>query len=408
MNGTYDAIVVGARCAGSPTAMLLAQTGYRVLLVDKARFPSNMPLSTHVVQAPALARLQRWGLLDQVVASGCPPLETYDFDFGPFVIKGPPKPLNGIGHAYAPRRFVLDDILVKAAVAAGAELRDGFHVDELLRDEGRVVGIEGHARRGGPVRERARVVIGADGMNSLVARAVQAPKYNAKPLLQGAIFSYWSGVQARSFEVHVGDRRVAFAIPTNDGLTLVASAWPASELPAARQNIEASYLSTMREVSLDLYERTLAGRREEGFIVGATANYFRKPYGPGWALAGDAGYLKDPVTASGITDAFRDAELLSDALDAGFSGRQDLEMALAAFEARRNEQSAAMYEFTTQLATQEPPPPEMQQLLGAVSRSAEASSAFLGVIAQTVPVQEFFAPANVERVMAAAPSAPDV
>jgi flavin-dependent dehydrogenase len=402
VNGTYDAIIVGARCAGSPTAMLLAQKGYRVLLVDKATFPSNMPMSTHVVQAPALARLQRWGLLDQVVASGCPPLETYEFDFGPFAIKGTPKPLNGFGPAYAPRRFVLDDILVKAAVAAGAELREGFHVDEVLQDDGRVVGIAGHARRGGPVRERARVVIGADGMNSLVARAVKAPKYNTKPLLQGAIFSYWSGVDAHTFEVHIGDHQVAFAIPTNDGLTLVASAWPARDLPRARQDAEASYLRTLRAVSPDLCERTLAGRREERFIVGATSNYFRKPYGPGWALAGDAGYLKDPVTASGITDAFRDAELLTEALDAGLSGRQDLETALAAFEARRNEQSGAMYEFTTQLATQEPPPPEMQQLLSAVSRNAEASSGFLGVIAQTVPVQEFFAPANVERVMAPA------
>ncbi|HEY7062560.1 MAG TPA: FAD-dependent oxidoreductase [Chloroflexota bacterium] len=405
MNGAYDAIIVGARCAGSPTAMLLAQKGYRVLLVDKATFPSNMPLSTHVVQAPALARLQRWGLLDQVIASGCPPLETYEFDFGPFAIAGPPKPLNGSGHAYAPRRFVLDDILVKAATAAGAELREGFHVDDVLHDDGRVVGIEGHARRGGQVRERAHVVIGTDGMNSFVARAVQAPKYNTKPKLQGAVFSYWSGVQAQKFEVHVGDQQVTFAIPTNDGLTLVASAWPARDLPSARDNLEAKYLSTLRAVNPDLYERTLAGRREEGFILGATANYFRKPHGPGWALAGDAGYLKDPVTASGITDAFRDAELLAEAVDAGLSGRQELETALAGFEARRNEQSAAMYEFTTQLATQEPPPPEMQQLLSAVARVPEASSAFLGVVAQTVPVQEFFAPANVERVMAAA-SAP--
>jgi flavin-dependent dehydrogenase len=405
VNGRYDAIIVGARCAGSPTAMLLAQKGYRVLLVDKATFPSNMPLSTHVVQAPALARLQRWGLLDQVVASGCPPLETYEFDFGPFVIAGRPKPLDGIGHAYAPRRFVLDHILVKAAVAAGVELRETFRVDEVLQDDGRVVGIAGRPRRGGPVQERARVVVGADGMNSLVARAVQAPRYNTKPRLEGAIFSYWSGVPARTFEVHIREHRAAFAIPTNDGLTLVASSWAARDLPAARQNMEANYLSTMREVSPDLYERTLAGHREEGFVVGSTTNYFRKPYGPGWALAGDAGYLKDPVTASGITDAFRDAELLTEALDAGFSGRQELETALAGFEARRNEQSAAMYEFTTQLATTELPPPEMQQLLRAVSRDADSASVFLGVIAQTVPVQEFFAPANLERVMAAAPSA---
>ena len=282
------------------------------------------------------------------------------------------------------------------------ELREGFQVDEILQEDGRVTGIEGHARRGGKVQERARIVIGADGMNSIVARAVKAPKYNAKPRLGGAIFSYWSGVQAQKFEVHIRKHRTAFAIPTNDGLTLVASAWAARDLPNARQNVEANYLSTMREVSPDLYERTMAGHREEGFIVGSVPNYFRKPYGSGWALAGDAGYLKDPVTASGITDAFRDAELLTETLDAGFSGRQNLETALASYESKRNEQSMAMYGFTFQLATQEPPPPEMQQLLSAVSTNADSTSSFLGVIAQTVPVQEFFDPANLGRIMAAA------
>lgn len=401
MKATYDAIVVGARCAGSPTAMLLARKGYRVLLVDKATFPSNMPMSTHVVQAAGLARLRHWGLLDRVVASGCPPL-AYEMDFGPLVIEGTPKPIDGIAQAYAPRRLVLDDILVRAAVEAGVELREGFRVDEVLQDEGRVVGIAGRARRGSVVQDRARIVIGADGMNSLVARAVKAPKFSPKPRLEGVIFSYWSGVRVDKFEVHIRPYRGAFAIPTNNGLTLVASAWAARDLPSARQGLEENYLRTMREVSPHMHDRVLAGRREEGFVVGSVNNYFRKPHGPGWALAGDAGYLKDPVTASGITDAFRDADLLSEAVDAGLSGRRPLEAALADFEVKRNEQSRAMYDFTCQLAALEPPPPDMQQLLSAVSKSPEATSAFLGVMAQTVPVQEFFAPDHIGRVMAAA------
>src|SRR5215207_6469320 len=287
MNGTYDAIIVGARCAGSPLAMLLAQKGYRVLLVDKATFPSNMPMSIHVVQASALARLQRWGLLDRVAASGCPPIKTYQMDFGPIVIEGSPKPVDGIEHAYAPRRFVLDDILVRAAVESGAELREDFHVDQILQDGGRVIGIEGHGRHGGKVQESARMVIGADGMNSLVARAVKAAKYNTKPRLGGAIFSYWSGVRAEKFEVHIRKYRATFAIPTSNGLTLAASAWAARDLPNAGKGVEEDYLRTMREVSPDLHERVLAGHREEGFIVGSVHNYFRKPYGAGWALAGD-------------------------------------------------------------------------------------------------------------------------
>jgi flavin-dependent dehydrogenase len=127
----YDAIVVGARCAGSPTAMLLARKGYRVLLVDKATFPSDT-MSTHVVHPPGVAALRDWGLLERLEATGCPPVRTYSFDFGPLTISGTPQPIDGIAHGYCPRRTVLDQLLVDAAVEAGAELREGFHVDEIV------------------------------------------------------------------------------------------------------------------------------------------------------------------------------------------------------------------------------------------------------------------------------------
>ncbi len=177
----YDAIVVGARCAGSPTAMLLARKGYRVLLVDKATFPSDT-MSTHVVHPPGVAALRDWGLLERLEATGCPPVRTYSFDFGPLTISGTPQPIDGIAHGYCPRRTVLDQLLVDAAVEAGAELREGFNVDEIVAADGAVIGIQGHVKGGATVTERARVVIGADGRHSLVAKTVQPEQYERAPL----------------------------------------------------------------------------------------------------------------------------------------------------------------------------------------------------------------------------------
>src|SRR5512132_276313 len=171
MSNSHDVIVVGARCAGSPTAMLLARAGYRVLLLDKALFPSDT-MSTHVVHPPGVAALERWGLLDRLVATGCPPIDTYTFDFGPLTLSGSPRPIDGVSVAYCPRRTVLDKLLVDAAVEAGAELREGFTVEEVLTSGGAVTGIRGHGRNGASVTERARIVIGADGRHSLVAKAV--------------------------------------------------------------------------------------------------------------------------------------------------------------------------------------------------------------------------------------------
>src|SRR5688572_15732522 len=175
----YDAIVVGARCAGSPTAMLLARKGYRVLIVDKATFPSDT-VSTHLIHPPGVSALERWNLLDRVIATGCPPIHTYAFDLGPFVLSGSPGRKDS-PVSYGPRRTVLDKLLVDAASEAGAEVREHFAVDEVVIEDGRVTGIRGQDKGGRPVEERARVVIGADGMNSTVAQAVSAEQYNEKP-----------------------------------------------------------------------------------------------------------------------------------------------------------------------------------------------------------------------------------
>ena len=185
-------IVVGARCGGASTALLLARKGFRVLMVDRATFPSDMRLSTHLVWPSGLASLARWGLLDALTATGCPPLAEAVFDLGLLALRGELPPVDGIGHAFAPRRRVLDGLLVGAAVAAGAELWEGVSVEELLRD-GEVAGIRGRSS-GRPVTAGVDVV-GADGMRSRVAELVGAPADHTRPAVQGA---YWQGRSVRA------------------------------------------------------------------------------------------------------------------------------------------------------------------------------------------------------------------
>jgi flavin-dependent dehydrogenase len=397
----YDAIVVGARCAGSPTAMLLARKGHRVLLVDRATFPSDTS-TAHFVIPPGVARLARWGLLQRVRDTNCPPIRRWHLDVGPFALSGSPVPVDGVAEAYAPRRTVLDKLLVEAAAEAGAEVREAFAVQELTWDGDRVTGVRGRAAGGASVTEQARVVVGADGMRSLVARSVQAPAYATKPTISCAYYGYWSGVPVTDAELYARDRRIVIAFPTNDDLACVFVEWPIEEFPAVRADVEGSVRRTV-DLAPGLAERVRAGRHEERFVgTGDLPNFFRRPYGPGWALVGDAGYHKDPYLAQGISDAFRDAELLAEALDAAFAGRSPLEDALAAYEQGRNAAAMPGYELNCQLARLEPPPPEMQQLFGALRANQAETNRFFGALLGTVPVPEFFAPENLGRIVGGA------
>jgi flavin-dependent dehydrogenase len=402
----YDAIVVGARCGGSPTAMLLARSGYRVLLVDKATFPSDT-MSTHLAHPPAVAALARWGILERLEATNCPPITRYSFDFGPVTISGTPRPADGADRAYCPRRIVLDALLVEAAVAAGAELREAFTVEEILMDDdGRVTGIRGHAKGGATVTERARVVVGADGKHSLVAKAVEPKRYHELPSLAPSYYAYWSGLPTDAFDIYIraeGGRGWA-AIPTHDDLTCVVQGWPPSQFKENRKDIEGTYMKSF-ELAPEFAERIHAAKRETRFVGTADLpNFFAKPYGPGWALVGDAGYHKHPITAFGITDAFRDAEALATALDDAFSERRAYDHAMTDYQQARDEDALPIYEFTCEFAKIEPPPPEMQQLIGAMHGNQEAMDGFVSVMAGTLPAPEFFAPENAGRIMAAAAS----
>jgi flavin-dependent dehydrogenase len=396
----YDAIIVGSRCAGAPTAMLLARKGYQVLMVDRDTFPSDT-MSTHFIHQPGVASLKRWGLLDQVAATNCPPMTSVTADMGPLVITGSPPPAGDVNISLCPRRRLLDQFLIDAAIAAGAELREAFTVHELIEDEGTVTGMRGRAS-GATVEDQARIVIGADGVHSIVARLVHPAEYEAVPSLSCGYYSYFSGVDCNGPTIYYRGNRLLYSFPTNDGLTCLAQEWPVAEFRTFRSDIEGNFMKTLQLVPT-LAEAVAGGKREERFEGTADIpNFFRRPFGPGWALVGDAGYHKDPVTGQGITDAFRDAELLADAIDAGFSGRESLDQALGDYEHRRNAVAMPIYRLTLDQVTYQPPPPEMQQIFAAVAAGPqEEKDRFAGLIAGTTPIPEYMAPENLQHVVAA-------
>ncbi len=400
MAGNFDAIVVGARCAGSPTAMLLARKGCRVLLVDRASFPSDT-ISTHVIQPLGAAKLASWGLLEKLIRTGCPAIDTYSFDFGPIKLSGSPGTTDA-PNGYCARRTILDKLLVDAAVEAGAELREGFSVSELLIDDGRVVGVRGRTGSGAPIEERAEIVIGADGRRSRVAEAVHAESYHQKPALLAPCYSYWSNLpMPHEFATYVRPYRGFAMAPTHDGLTMIVGGWPHAELDRVKDDLETHFYEEILDLVPEVAERVRDAKREAPFAGVPTPNYFRKPFGPGWALLGDAGYLKDPITAQGISDAFRDAEQFVAAFDQFSSGDRTYDDAMRDFQRTRDESALPMYEMTCGLATLAPPPPDMLTLFAALPGNQAAVDSFVRMNAGTISPAQFFSPANVQSIMEA-------
>jgi flavin-dependent dehydrogenase len=395
----YDVIIVGARCAGSTTGMLLARKGYRVLLVDRATFPSDT-ISGHCILHRGTVRLHRWGLLDRVLDTNCPSITHIASNLGDFTLTAEVPLIDNAPVALGPRRTVLDKLLIQAAVEAGAELREGFSVNEVLVDDGRVVGIRGNDRSGEAIGDRARIVVGADGKHSRIAQLVNAPMYMEVPSLTCWYMSYFSDYACKGLEIHWRPHRLVITMPTNDGLVLQAVAWPHREFHAFRSDIERNYMNTLRLMP-EIADRLPTARRETQFYAMADVpSFFRKPYGNGWALVGDAGHHKDPVPAYGISDAFCDAELLTEAIDRGLSGKTPLDKALADYERQRNERAIPDHQETCKRAILESwDTPEMLRLRQALRGNEADTGQFLGMVAKAVDPQQFFAPENIARIM---------
>jgi len=396
----FDAIVVGARCSGSPTAMLLARRGHRVLLLDRASFPSDT-VSTHLIHPPGVEALKRWGLLDRLKATGCPPITEYSVDVGALRIVGSPGTKDAPA-SFGPRRTVLDKLLLDAAAEAGVEVREEFTVEELVFADGCVAGIRGHGKGGGQVTEEARVVIGADGLHSTVARAVRADTYHERPRLQASYYSYWSGLPVSGgFEAYDRGDRVWASWSTNGGLTILVVTWPIAQFEANRDDIEGHYLAALDRAPA-FAERVRAAKREERFVGTAVPNFFRKPWGPGWALVGDAGYNKDFLTAQGISDAFRDADGCSAALERWLEGTSTFDAEMSAWHTERDRRALPAYDFTCQFASLEPASPEQRALFQAMHGRRESCDAFFRMFAGVTSPAEFFSAENIGRIMAAA------
>lgn len=395
----YDAIIIGARCAGSPLAMLLGRKGYKVLMVDKAVFPSDT-ISTHHIHQPGVRKLDEWGILDEIRKTNVPATSEITFDVGPFALKGIPTPAGPIVDSYAPRRRLLDTILARSAVEAGVEYRGGFTATELIWDRARVTGIRGRDKNGAIVTEKAKIVVGADGARSFVAKSVEAPITLDRGLLTCNYYSYFSGISVSGAELYPRDGNMFVLDATNDGLTLVVAVWKQSEFNRIRSNVETAFIEAFDKQAPRLAERVRSGRREEPFYgTGQIPNFIRRPYGPGWALVGDAGYHKDPITAQGITDSFTHAELLAEALDNGLSGEMNLNDSLAEYERKRNERIMPMFDYTTQLAELDTPPPEMQSMFAALHGNEEQTSRFFGTVTGTISPLDFYSPENIKEIV---------
>jgi flavin-dependent dehydrogenase len=395
----YDVIVIGARCAGSALALMLARAGLKALVVDRTEFPSDT-MSGHYIHPAGVSCLRRLGLIDRLTATGALPQEAVTVDFGPVALTGAPAPAaDGTTAGYCPRRFVFDPMLAAAAAEAGAELRQGITFLEPLVEDGRVAGIRAVTRAGQRLELRARLVVGADGKRSRFAQAVGAAAYDRNPATACTFYAYWSGLDVPHARLFVRENRFCVATPTNDGLTFLGVAWPLAEFRRVRADIDRAYRAAVAGIPW-LADR-LAGARQAQRYVGTCDldGFFRVPRGPGWALLGDAGYHKDPITAQGMTDAFLHAELLAQAAIAGLGGRRPLDAALADYQRRRDALAGPMYALTNDFARLAPPPPETVALVDVLRHHPAETRRFLGVISGTVPIAEFFAPENLARIM---------
>ena len=378
--GEYDYVVVGGRVAGASTAMLLARSGARVLLLERTAYGSDT-VSTHALMRAGVLQLHRWGLLDRLVDAGTPPVHRTVFHYADddsvhISIRRSP----GVPALFAPRRLVLDTVLVDAARAAGAEVWHGTTVTGLVADGGRVGGVVAKDAAGRELRARARVTIGADGIRSAVASAVAAP-YERRTAGGGAVmYRYYEDFPVEGYEWAYGAGAAAGLIPTSDGLTCVFVATTPAGLGELRhrEGSQGAFDRVFAMAAPGLVGRLRAARRV-GRLHGwaGVPGHVRRAWGPGWALVGDAGYFRDPITTHGMTDAMRDAELLADALAEAAGGTVSERVALGGYQQHRDSLSDQLFTVSNRIAAFDWDLPRVRRLLREVSSAMSDEVALL-------------------------------
>jgi flavin-dependent dehydrogenase len=384
---TYDAVVVGGRVAGASTALLLARAGARVAVLDRGRYGSDT-LSTHGLMRAGVLQLSRWGLLGQVVAAGTPPVRRTSFRYPDGAeVNVTIRPRAGVDALYAPRRHLLDRILVDAAAEAGADVLHETAVTGLLRDDrGRVAGVRARGTVG-TLEMRARLTVGADGIGSGVARDVGAPVVRQGRTAGAALYRYVTGLPADGYLWAYGDHAAAGLIPTNDGQTCVFVATTPKRMAANRkEGSEAAFTSLLEAVAPELAER-LGGASPVSRLHGwgGRPGFIRQSWGPGWALVGDAGYFKDPITTHGMTDALRDAELLAGAALSTLDGGVAEDLALGAYQRVRDHLSRRLFTVTDRIASYAWAPADVPRLMRLLSAAMSDEVDFLSALPPSGP-----------------------
>ena len=365
----FDVIVVGARVGGAATARLLARRGLRVLLLDRRR-PGGDTMSTHALMRGGVLQLARWGVLDRIVAAGTPAIRQTTLHYGDEVDTVPFKPRTGVQALYAPRRTVLDTVLVDAAEEEGVTVRFGVTVTGLVTDEtGRVRGVRGRDRSGRAVEYRARVTVGADGVRSVIARHVQSPVLRRGRHASAMVYSYWDGLEADGYEWFYRPGVSAGLIPTNDGLTCAWAGLSSRHCTGDMvRDLDRTFHALVARAAPEARPRFDRARRIGRYVAfPGLPGFQRQPWGPGWALVGDASHFKDPLSTHGITDALRDAEFLARAIDRWLGHGVSERDALGAYHGTRDRLSEELFTATDVVASYDWDPTEVKPLLLALS-----------------------------------------
>ena len=355
---TYDAVIVGARVSGATLAALLGDAGCRVLLVDRASFPSPTS-STHFFRGSmALGVFDRLGVLNEIMALGAPPLvREYSYAGGSAEpVSGPPQSPGAIGHNLSVRREPLDHLLVRRAQAArGVTLLERSRFRAVTREGDRVTGASFDTPHG-ELTVRARMVVGADGRHSAVAQAVAAPEVSSERGARGIYYTYVRGFPAPGGgepdgpEFSLLEDEVAYVFPSDGGVACIAASLNRADFASLRGvTIGGFHQRLARHAGLT--ERLRASSAVTGMLgCGPELNFVRQPVGVGWALVGDAGLHQDPWTGRGIDLATTQAAALADALLAWFKGDLGEEEALERYRAHRDEVGLPLYKQTVELA----------------------------------------------------------
>lgn len=385
MSYDYDVIVVGGRVAGASTAMLLAQQGHRVLMVERSAMPSDT-VSTHAIVRTGVLQLTRWGVIDRLKGQGTPPVRDITLGFGDERIRFQVRNKYGIDTLYAPRRDILDAVLAESAVNAGVEFLQHTTMTELLHgDDDRVTGIL-IGRRKDARAVTARYVVGADGHRSRVAELARSAIRRSHPALNAVHYAYYEGIDSTGFWFQFTPGVNAGMVETNHGQTLVFAGRPTALHQRFTDDPDTEFLRLVRQGGSDLAALMQSGKRVSGYRgTAGLAGFIRQAYGPGWVLVGDAGYTKDPVSAHGISDALRDAELCARALDQAIRnpGRED--EALHWYEGLRDSMSHRIYEQSWALARFNWTPEEASAGMRVISEAVRAECETLSSLPDWTP-----------------------